>query len=203
MPDCEFCSRYFRDEYKLQRHREKIHHAEEAEEEEDDSGDTESESEEASDEDSETDNEKQSNEDGEEEEEEEEDEYDPAFGPLLENVFNRFEDERKMLVDGLIEKGYTQAVASHKAHESLMKNYQKALREEFRTSMQHWEHMKKHPTYKAIMKTAKTLQDDDFDKDESIDAAISQRKHLLNRIMPAEPMAIDEEDNDDDKSVTQ
>ena len=57
--------------------------------------------------------------------------------------------------------------------------------------------MKNHPTYKEIMKTAKSLRDDDFDREESIDAAISKRKHLLNRIVPTEPMDIGEEDNSD------
>ena len=190
MPHCEFCSRYFRDGYNLERHCNKFHN-----EGYDDPIDEEVETEQDSGEENESDR---------EEEEEEEgggdsnkDDYDQAFGPLLENVFDRFEDERKLLIDDFIEKGDSRITASHKAHQSLTKKYQKALREELRTNLQHWSHMKIHPTYKEIMKTVKSLRDDDFDIDESIDAAISQRKHLINRIVPTEPMDIAEEDNSD------
>ena len=83
----------------------------------------------------------------------------------------------------------------HDDPDSLSHKYlQKLFRAEYVDTVLWLHKLRQHPTHQLVMETAKDLRDGpyDYDYEESIQAAVDQRKHLLNRLVPEED---DEEDN--------
>ena len=71
------------------------------------------------------------------------------------------------------------------------------FREEYKNTLL-WIHaLKQSPTHKKVMQTAKELREsaDDYDYEESIEAAIDRRKHLLNRLVSESEVVEEESDN--------
>merc|ERR1711867_77909 len=74
------------------------------------------------------------------------------------------------------------------SHEAL----QKPFREEYIDHVLWYRRLRKHPIHKKVMETAKELRtgSEDYDYEESLEAAVDQRKFLLNRFVP-EPEPVD------------
>ena len=61
----------------------------------------------------------------------------------------------------------------------------KIFRETYKDTLLWMRGLKKNPTHVKVMNTAKSLrEEDEYGYDESIESAISLRKHLLNRVVP-------------------
>lgn len=205
MSDCDRCGRSFRDGYNLKRHKASQHPPEM----EDDEYETRSTAADDEEEDTASENEEDADQkDGEESESSEEDDEeestdDDVFDELLKKVYAQFADERELMITNLVDnEDETRQEAEVTVQDQLREKYRKAFREELRAFLLHWRDLKQHPTYKAIMKTAKALrEEEDYDYDEAIAAAVSRRKHLLNRLVPDEPMQ--DEDEDSDESIVE
>ena len=86
------------------------------------------------------------------------------------------------------------------------------LQEKFRElliSFLHWkDRLYKNPIYKKVMTNVRELQDEQFDRQEAIEAAVHNRRFLLNRVVP-DPADMDDsddgegeqDDSDDEKEV--
>ena len=83
------------------------------------------------------------------------------------------------------------------------------LQEKFRElliSFLHWkDRLYKNPIYKKVMTNVRELQDEQFDRQEAIEAAVHNRRFLLNRVVP-DPDDIDdsddgEQENDEDSGT--
>ena len=88
--------------------------------------------------------------------------------------------------------------ARHDDPDSLsLERLRKLFREEYRDTVLWLHKLRKHPTHQLVMVTAKDFRDGpcDYDYEESIEAAVDQRKHLLNRLV------LEEDDDDDAESM--
>ena len=86
------------------------------------------------------------------------------------------------------------------------------LQEKFRElliSFLHWkDRLYKNPIFKKVMTNVRELQDEQFDRQEAIEAAVHNRRFLLNRVVP-DPADMDDsddgegeqDDSDDEKEV--
>ena len=175
---CKICSRKFRDSFNLKRHMETVHgdaRQDSTMDEDEDDADS-AQSEDSRPEDvsetgsnaSDTDN---SDADSAVDDDDDDDE-DAVFADILQRVKDRYDDPDSL---------------SHK-------HLQKLFRAEYRDTVLWLHKLKQNPTHQIVMQTAKDFRDGpyDYDYEESIDVAVDQRKHLLNRLVPEE-----EDDNAD------
>ena len=104
---------------------------------------------------------------------EESDEND-SFDQLIESAREKIQSE--------IEKG----TLTKEDEDEVNKRFKKVFREEYKDALLWIHQLRQNPTHRIIMETAKELRSDttDYDYEESIEAAVSQRKHLLNRLVP-------------------
>ena len=136
---------------------------------------------------------------GEETETDEDEDYrvlpaDVVFRDMIERAYATHKDEKMELKSGLVGHGLSDAEASEMAHKELLPKYRKTLRSLFLEDLMKMQLMRKHPAYKSIMKKVRELEDEDFDRDEAIRAAVSHRKHLIYRMIPSNR----ESDSEDD-----
>ena len=182
---CKICSRKFRDSFNLKRHMETVHgdgrRDSTMDDDEDDEEETSSEdprpedvsetSSNASDtDDSDADSTIDDDDDGDD---------DTVFADILQRVKNRYDDPDSL------------------SHEQL----QKLFRAEYRNIVLWLHKLRQHSTHQLVMQSAKDLRDGpyEYDYEESINAAVDQRKHLLNRLVPEED---DDDDADNAESMT-
>ena len=92
--------------------------------------------------------------------------------------------------------GMSELDAKKHAFSEILPELEKALRNIYIDRL-HWMwDMKKDPTHKKIMETRKRLlEDDDFDEDEALTAAVKKRKFLLKRLLENRQNITDNSDN--------
>ena len=91
-------------------------------------------------------------------------------------------------------------LAQIRAYNQMLPELQKALRQVYIDHLK-WVHvLREDPIHKAILETRNRMMDeDDMDYNEAVEAAVNQRKYLLNRVFqPMEEPDTDEEDMDED-----
>jgi hypothetical protein len=89
--------------------------------------------------------------------------------------------------------------SSKETQKSMIQKVRKAFREKYLDTLLWLRDLRKDPTHQSVMETAKLLRNDmDFDQAESVEAAISKRKFLLNRFVPSD--AEDASDNEQDQT---
>jgi hypothetical protein len=97
-----------------------------------------------------------------------------------EQYVSKFED----LVEEYTEQGKEDDDAKQAAYKIILPLYRKTFREEYTNILLKIIQLKKDPTYKAVMESAKRLRDDDdCAAEESIRAAVTKRKHLVNQLV--------------------
>ena len=78
------------------------------------------------------------------------------------------------------------------SHELLQEKFRKLF-----ISFLHWkDRLFKNPIYKKVMTNVRELQDEQFDRQEAIEAAVHKRRFLLNRVVPDPD---DKDDSNDDE----
>ena len=96
--------------------------------------------------------------------------------------------------------GNGKKLAQIRAYNQMLPELQKALRQVYIDHLK-WVHvLREDPIHKAILETRNRMMDeDDMDYNEAVEAAVNQRKYLLNRVFqPMEEPDTDEEDMDED-----
>ena len=100
----------------------------------------------------------------------------------------------------LRKEGLGKKLAQIRAYNEMLPELRKALRQVYIEHLK-WVHvLREDPIHEAILETRKKFQEEeDMDFNEAVEAAVNQRKYLLNRVFqPMEEPDTDEEDMDED-----
>ena len=107
----------------------------------------------------------------------------------------------KHLVKALRKEGLGKKLAQIQAYNEMLSELRKALRSVYIDHLQ-WVHvLREDPIHKAILETRnKMMDEEDMDFNEAVEAAVNQRKYLLNRVFQPleEPDTDDENEEEDD-----
>jgi len=109
---------------------------------------------------------------------------------------NDFKAAMKTLRKG----GLSKKRAKVRAFNQMLPEFQKALRHVYIDHLK-WVHvLREDPLHKAILETRNRMMDeDDMDYNEAVEAAVNQRKYLLNRVFqPIEEPDTDDEDEEEE-----
>ena len=106
----------------------------------------------------------------------------------------------KVAMKTLRKEGLGKKLAQIRAYNEMLPELRKALRQVYIDHLK-WVHvLREDPIHKAILETRKKFQEEeDMDFNEAVEAAVNQRKYLLNRaFQPMEESDTDDEDMDED-----
>ena len=131
-------------------------------------------------------------------ENETEEEMDP-WTSLIEETKQRsniaFEEMKESLING----GLPEQSSKDKAYSNILPKLQKELENIYMERLVWMRQLKKDPVHKKIMRTKDELvENDDFDPEEAMEAAVDKRKFLIRRLL--EGYNFDEENKDDEKN---
>ena len=124
-----------------------------------------------------------------------EEEVDPWI-PLIEEAKQRRNIALKEMKESLINTGLDVQSAKNKAFSNMLPKLQKELENIYMERLVWVRQLKKDPVYKKIMHTKDALvENDDFDPEEALEAAVDKRKFLIRRLLKGYNF---DEENDDD-----
>jgi hypothetical protein len=129
-------------------------------------------------------------------ESETEEEMDPWI-PLIEEAKQRSNIAFEEMKESLFNSGLGEQSAKDKAYSNILPKLQKELENIYMERLLWMKQLKKDPVHKKIMHTKDTLvENDDFDPEEALEAAVDMRKFLMKRLLKGHKF--DEENDDDD-----
>ena len=145
----------------------------------------------------------ESDENGQENETDSEEEKADLWDHMVLKVYREYQDEYDDLVNNFEDEGYSKESAKAAAHNSLLKQYRKSLREQLVALLVHVKMLKTDPIFRKIMKTKRNLTDlDDYDEEEALECAVKKRKFLLNRlIQPIDVSSSEHESTDEGENA--
>ena len=130
--------------------------------------------------------------DNESETEEEMDPWIPLIGEAKQRSNIAFEEMK----ESLINCGLDEQSAKDKAYSNILPKLQKELENIYMERLVWMKQLKKDPVHKKIMQTKDALaENDDFDPEEALEAAVHKRKFLIKRLLKGHNF---DEENDDD-----
>jgi hypothetical protein len=128
-------------------------------------------------------------------ESETEEEMDPWI-PLIEEAKQRRNIALEEMKEILINTGLDEQSPKDKAFSNMLPKLQKKLENIYMERLVWMRQLKKDPVHKNIMHTKDALvENDDFDPEEGLDAAVDKRKFLIRRLLKRYDF---DEENDDD-----
>ena len=112
-----------------------------------------------------------------------EEQMDPWL-PLVEEAKQRSNFAFKEIKESLINSGLDEQSAVNQAYFSILPKLQKELENIYMERVLWMRQLKKDPVHKKIMHTKDALmENDDFDPEEAMEAAIDKRKFLIKRLL--------------------
>ena len=124
-----------------------------------------------------------------------EEEMDPWI-PLIEEAKQRRNIALEEMKESLINTGLDEQSAKDKAFSNMLPKLQKKLENIYMERLVWMRQLKKDPVHKKIMHTKEALvENDDFDPEEALEAAVDKRKFLIRRLLKGYDF---DEENDDD-----
>ena len=124
-----------------------------------------------------------------------EEEMDPWI-PLIEEAKQRRNIPLEEMKESLINTGLDEQSAKDKAFSNMLPKLQKELENIYMERLVWMRQLKKDPVHKKIMHTKDALvENDDFDPEEALEAAVDKRKFLIRRLLKGYDF---DEENDDD-----
>jgi hypothetical protein len=127
-------------------------------------------------------------------ESETEEEMDPWI-PLIEEAKQRRNIALEEMKEGLINTGLDEPSAKDKAFSNMLPKLQKELENIYMERLVWMRQLKKDPVHKKIMHTKDALVENDyFDPEEALEAAVDKRKFLIRRLLKRYDF---DEENDD------
>ena len=122
-------------------------------------------------------------------------EMDPWI-PLIEEAKQRRNIALEEMKESLINTGLDEQSAKDKAFSNMLPKLQKELENIYMERLVWMRQLKKDPVHKKIMHTKEALvENDDFDPEEALEAAVDKRKFLIRRLLKGYDF---DEENDDD-----
>ena len=111
----------------------------------------------------------------------EEEETDPWM-PMLEGAMQEHKTAFQEMKMNLVYSGLDAQMAGEKAYCNILPELQKELENIYWQRLRWIQQLKKGPLHKKIMQTNNALvNDDDFDPEEAMEAAVNKRKFLIKR----------------------
>ena len=124
-----------------------------------------------------------------------EEEMDPWI-PLIEEAKQRRNIALEEMKESLINTGLDEQSAKDKAFSNMLPKLQKELENIYMERLVWMRQLKKDPVHKKIMHTKDALvENDDFNPEEALEAAVDKRKFLIRRLLKGYDF---DEENDDD-----
>ena len=121
-------------------------------------------------------------------------EMDPWI-PLIEEAKQRRNVALEEMKESLINTGLDEQSAREKAFSNMLPKLQKELENIYMERLVWMRQLKKDPVHKKIMHTKDALvENDDFDPEEALEAAVDKRKFLIRRLLKRYDF---DEENDD------
>ena len=116
-------------------------------------------------------------------ESETEEEMDPWI-PLIEEAKQRSNIAFEEMKESLINSGLDEQSAKDKAYSNILPKLQKELENIYMERFVWMKQLKKDPVHRKIMQTKDALtENDDFDPEEALEAAVHKRKFLIKRLL--------------------
>jgi hypothetical protein len=130
-------------------------------------------------------------------EQETEEEMDPWI-PLIEEAKQRSNITFEEMKENLINSGLDEQSAMDEAYSNILPKLQKELENIYMERLLWMRQLKKDPIHKKIIMHTKDalVENDDFDPEEALEAAVDMRKFLIRRLLKG--YGFDEENYDDD-----
>ena len=111
----------------------------------------------------------------------EEEEADPWM-PIVEEAMQKHKAAFQEMKMNLTHGGLDEQTAQETAYSNILPGLQTELKRIYLQRLQWIQQLKKDPVHKKIMQTKDTfVNDDDFDPEEAMEAAVNKRKFLINR----------------------
>ncbi len=127
----------------------------------------------------------------------EEEENDPWM-PMVEEAMQRRKTAFEEMKTNLIHRGVDEQSAGEKAYLNVLPMLQKELESIYMERLLWMKQLKNDPVHKKIMQTKDAFVDnDDFDPEEAMEAAVNKRKFLIKRLL--KDYSFIEENNDEDE----
>ena len=128
-------------------------------------------------------------------ESETEEEMDPWI-PLIEEAKKRSNIAFEEMKESLINSGLDEQSAKDKAYSNILPKLQKELENIYMERLVWMKQLKKDPVHKKIMQTKDAIAENDyFDPEEALEAAVHKRKFIIKRLLKGHNF---DEENDDD-----
>ena len=128
-------------------------------------------------------------------ESETEEEMDPWI-PLIEEAKQRSNMAFEEMKESLLNSGLDEQSAKDQAYSNILPKLQKELENIYLERLLWMSQLKKDPIHKKIMHTKETLvNEDSFDPDEALEAAIDKRKFLLKQLLEDQGRFSDSDDD--------
>ena len=125
----------------------------------------------------------------------EEEEMDPWI-PLIEEAKQRRNIALQEMKESLINTSLDEQSVKDKAFSNMLPKLQKELENIYMERLVWMRQLKKDPVHKKIMHTKDALvENDDFDPEEALEAAVDKRKFLIRRLLKGYDF---DEENDDE-----
>ena len=129
----------------------------------------------------------------------EEEEVDPWM-PMVEEAMQKHKAAFQEMKVNLTHSGLDEEIAGETAYSNILPALQKELESIYLQRLQWIQQLKKDPVHKKIMETKDALVNDDhFDQEEAMEAAVNKRKFLIKRHLKAYSFTSFTEDSDDEE----
>ena len=126
----------------------------------------------------------------------EQEEADPWM-PMVEEAMQKHKAAFQEMKMNLTHSGLDEQTAGETAYSNILPELQKELKSIYLQRLQWIQQLKKDPVHKKIMQTRDSVvNDDDFDPEEAIEAAVNKRKFLINRHLKDYNFTEDSDDED-------
>ena len=110
-------------------------------------------------------------------------ELDP-WTTLINDAASKVRDQDDDILQALLMEGHDESEAKQEAFEKILPVFQKELADVYMNNLAWMKALRKHPIHKEIMATRDDYVNNDmFDQDEAIAAAVDKRKFLLKRLL--------------------
>ena len=212
MKTCSHCGKYFSRGYNLQRHmdnscpmlsnsnEDNIEYSEDTYEKPEHKYDEEMEEDSQTDEDVSDDENEEHNDDDDDmsdsDSQDSENIEESVWSPIIEEAKARHHQGYEELVQKLLNDGFEEETARSKAYHHILSQLQREARHIYLNKLKWIREMRKDPINRKVMETKQSFMDEDeFDGEEALEAAVKKRKFLLNRIFE-DDVGYDTDDED-------
>ena len=194
--NCQYCGRVFNRGYNLRRHEDEYCPYREQDNSSDDCSSAKNSRGAEDDEDDVSSSSCDENSEYSEDDDEIKEEIDP-WATLIEDAKAIVRSKYEELLNAFQMNGQDKNIAKQKAFEKILPDFQKEFADVYMDNIRWIQALKKDPVHRKIMQTKKALiNEDSFDPDEALPAAVDKRKFLLKKLLKDQGRFSDSDDDE-------